>query len=230
MVCECVAPVSSAEQFNQALEESDKSLLVFLFAADWAPQSSQVLDALTELSKNKTIGAIKYFKVEAESLPDISVQYGVQSIPSTLLIVKKTSAALIEGADVTVITKKIKEIAFKEFPQTVSEIPSSAKDKNDLNERMKSLINRSKVMLFIKGTRDTPRCGFTRQLLEIMKTVNAEFDTFDILSDEEIRQGLKTYSNWPTYPQIYVNGELVGGLDIIKELVELGELERTLRG
>ncbi|KTG35442.1 hypothetical protein cypCar_00034830 [Cyprinus carpio] len=69
--------------------------------------------------------------------------------------------------------------------------------------------------------------GFSRQIVQILKDHNVQYSSFDILSDEEVRQGLKTYSNWPTYPQVYVSGELLGGLDIIKELVESGELENT---
>ena len=203
--------------------------MVCLFSADWAPQSNQVVDALTELSKNQSIGAIKYFKADAESLPEICQEYGVESIPSTVLIAKKEKVAVVEGADITSLSKKIKEVAFKSFPTSVTEIPSSEKDKNSLNDRLKELINRSKVMLFIKGTRETPRCGFTRQLIEIMNGTGVEYETFDILSNEEVRQGLKTYSNWPTYPQVYVNGDLVGGLDIIKELKEMQELEDTLK-
>ena len=66
--------------------------------------------------------------------------------------------------------------------------------------------------------------------MEIMATLELEFETFDISSDEDVRQGLKSFSNWPTYPQVYVNGELIGGLDIIKELKEAGELVPTLKG
>ena len=90
-------------------------------------------------------------------------------------------------------------------------------------------------VFFFAGDRTTPKCGFSRQLMEILAdtTVSGkalEFSTFDILSDEEVRQGLKTFSNWPTYPQVYAKGELVGGLDIIKELKEGGELEGALLG
>jgi len=83
-------------------------------------------------------------------------------------------------------------------------------------------------MIFIKGTPTEPRCGFSRQLIEILDKNSIDYSTFNILADEEVRQGLKTYSNWPTYPQVYANGELVGGLDIIKELVEGNELTATL--
>lgn len=99
-----------------------------------------------------------------------------------------------------------------------------------LDERLKNLIHRSKVMLFMKGLPSRPRCGFSRQICELLTEQKIEFDAFDILSDEDVRQGLKTYSDWPTYPQLYVDGELVGGLDIVKELIESGELSDMIEG
>ncbi|OXB82538.1 UNVERIFIED_CONTAM: hypothetical protein H355_005793 [Colinus virginianus] len=90
-----------------------------------------------------------------------------------------------------------------------------------LEDRLKSLINKAPVMLFMKGNKQTAKCGFSRQIVEIINNTGIDYETFDILEDEEVRQGLKTYSNWPTYPQLYVKGELVGGLDIVK--VRMGE-------
>ena len=98
----------------------------------------------------------------------------------------------------------------------------------DLNAKLKSLVNRSPVMLFMKGTPDTPRCGFSRNIVELLRSVPVQFDSFDILSDESVRQGLKTYSNWPTYPQLYSKGKLLGGLDIVREMHEEGELNDAL--
>ena len=83
-------------------------------------------------------------------------------------------------------------------------------------------------MLFMKGTPDEPRCGFSRQAVALLNEEKIQFDTFDILGDEEVRQGLKTFSNWPTYPQLYGDGKLIGGLDIMKELKEEGELASSL--
>jgi len=85
-------------------------------------------------------------------------------------------------------------------------------------------------MVFMKGDRNTPRCGFSKQLIGILNETKIPYETFDILTDEEVRQGLKTYSDWPTYPQVYVKGELIGGLDIIKELLAADELVATLNG
>lgn len=83
-------------------------------------------------------------------------------------------------------------------------------------------------MIFMKGDRNAPRCGFSRQLIQILNDTGVSYETFDILTDEEVRQGLKTYSDWPTYPQVYVKGELQGGLDIIKEMLSGGELTNVL--
>ena len=128
------------------------------------------------------------------------------------------------------------------------EMQSMIPTKVTLEDRLKSLINKSPLMIFMKGDRkvniylgkaqfinfimdfQTPKCGFSRQLMEIMADLSLEFETFDIFSDEDVRQGLKSFSNWPTYPQVYVKGELIGGLDIIKELKEADELVPTLKG
>lgn len=98
----------------------------------------------------------------------------------------------------------------------------------DLTQRLQQLISKAPIMVFMKGSPDSPRCGFSRTLVEMFKKHKVTFDSFDILTDEDVRQGLKQYSNWPTYPQVYVKGALIGGLDIIKELEESGELEAAL--
>jgi Grx4 family monothiol glutaredoxin len=82
--------------------------------------------------------------------------------------------------------------------------------------------------MFIKGVPDAPKCKFTRRLMEVMSTKGYRFRTFDILSDERIRQWIKFYTNWPTIPQIFVNGKFVGGLDVILELIEEGEFDEIL--
>src|SRR5205823_1546119 len=104
-----------------------------------------------------------------------------------------------------------------------SDASSSAEDPAILTARLKQLITASPVMAFIKGSPSAPRCGFTKQLLAILNDQHIEFGSFDILTDNIVREGLKKYSNWPTYPQLYVEGELIGGLDVVKDLVASGE-------
>lgn len=98
----------------------------------------------------------------------------------------------------------------------------------DLNSRLESLINSSPVILFMKGKPDEPRCGFSRKVVEILRQEKIEFKSFDILIDEEVRQGLKVYSNWSSYPQLYIKGELIGGSDIVLEMQKSGELRKVL--
>jgi monothiol glutaredoxin len=99
----------------------------------------------------------------------------------------------------------------------------------DLNTRIASLINSAPIMLFMKGTPDMPQCGFSANVVKILNHVGVSFNTFNILSDMDIRDGIKQYSNWPTYPQLYVKGQLVGGNDIITEMMNNGELEPVLK-
>ncbi|MQM18227.1 hypothetical protein Taro_051215 [Colocasia esculenta] len=97
-----------------------------------------------------------------------------------------------------------------------------------LTSRLEALINANPVMLFMKGTPEQPRCGFSRKAVEIVQQEKVKFEAFDILSDEEVRQGLKVFSNWSSYPQLYIKGELIGGSDIMLEMQKSGELKRTL--
>ena len=98
----------------------------------------------------------------------------------------------------------------------------------DLTKRIQSVINAEKLVLFMKGNAEFPQCGFSANTVAILKHLGKSFSTFDILQDPEIRQGLKEYSNWPTFPQLYLNGKLIGGNDILVEMFESGELKELL--
>ena len=137
----------------------------------------------------------------------------------------------IEGAKAADVTKAVKALVNAKGGSSQPVKPAPKEETpEELNDRLKKLINSAPVILFMKGDPNTPKCGFSRQTVQLLATENAKYDTFDILEDNAVRQGLKTYSNWPTYPQLYVNGELVGGLDILKELQESGELASALKG
>jgi monothiol glutaredoxin len=98
----------------------------------------------------------------------------------------------------------------------------------EINDRIKAIIASSNVFLFMKGTPDMPQCGFSANVVSILNNMQATYNTFDILSDMDIREGVKAFANWPTYPQLWVKGKLVGGNDIIMELFETKELQEVL--
>jgi monothiol glutaredoxin len=98
----------------------------------------------------------------------------------------------------------------------------------DTREKIKQQLGSDKIVLYMKGSPQAPMCGFSAKTVKILGAVGAKFSTFDILADDEIRQGLKEYSNWPTFPQLYINGELVGGCDIVTELYQKGELQQMV--
>jgi monothiol glutaredoxin len=98
----------------------------------------------------------------------------------------------------------------------------------EIQERIETLINSNKIMVFMKGNKLMPQCGFSNNVVQILNVLGVPFETFDVLSDYEIRQGIKEYSNWPTIPQVYLNGEFLGGSDILIELYQSGQLQETV--
>jgi monothiol glutaredoxin len=95
-------------------------------------------------------------------------------------------------------------------------------------ERIKSQLSSSPVLLYMKGTPDFPQCGFSATAVRALNAVDAKYETVNIFEEPEVREALKQYSNWPTYPQLYVNGELLGGCDIIVEMYNSGELKKLV--
>lgn len=98
----------------------------------------------------------------------------------------------------------------------------------DVIERIKSQLASHPVLLYMKGTPDFPQCGFSATAVRALSAVGAQFEAVNIFEDPELREALKQHSNWPTYPQLYVNGELIGGADIIVEMYKSGELQKLL--
>jgi len=98
----------------------------------------------------------------------------------------------------------------------------------DINERIKNQLDSHDVMLYMKGTPDFPQCGFSSQTVSALKKIGKPFSYVNIFEDSEIREGLKSYSNWPTFPQLYIKGDLVGGCDIVMEMYQNGELAELL--
>lgn len=100
----------------------------------------------------------------------------------------------------------------------------------DINDTIKQQLNENSILLYMKGTPQAPQCGFSAKTVQALMACGQQFAYVNILDNDELREALKTYSNWPTYPQLYVSGELVGGCDIILEMHESGELQDVVNG
>ena len=99
---------------------------------------------------------------------------------------------------------------------------------DSIRQRIKDDITQNKIFLYMKGSPDAPQCGFSAQAVAVLQSYNQTFGSFDVLSDNDIRNGIKEYSDWPTIPQLYVNGEFIGGCDIITQMHQNGELKNVI--
>jgi len=199
-----------------------KNVIILNFWADWCEpclQMNTVFDQLAAENKD-----LKFLKIAAESMPEISERFGVSSVPTFLFLKECKVIDKLEGANAPELTKKVTQHNKFNSPIVLPAEPTQ----EEINQRLNNLINTSAVMLFMKGTPAAPRCGFSSKAVNLLQKEGITFSSFDILTDNEVRNGLKKYSNWQTYPQLYIKGKLVGGLDIMQELQEQGELKSMI--
>jgi len=205
---------------------------VLFFWASWHEESSPggQMDLVFRSLASINQADVEFLRVEAESVPELSLKYGVNMVPTCVLLSESNEIVdRVDGVDPARLTQAISSLptapastppSKQSEPTATEESPtSSASPAESLDERLSQLVRASEVMLFMKGNVTKPRCGFSRQAVEILENAKIAFGTFDILSDDEVRQGLKKFSDWPTYPQLYAHGELVGGMDVMKEMV-----------
>ncbi|XP_018355621.1 PREDICTED: glutaredoxin 3 [Trachymyrmex septentrionalis] len=211
---------------EQAFDDfvKSKELSVLHFYAPWAEQCSQVNDVLEEMSKLEQYKEVKFAKIEAENVPEVSLKSGIAAVPTVLLLRNSNVISRVDGVNISVLTEKIKHYLNNKDALLLN----TTKAKESLDDRLKKLVNQASCMLFMKGNPANPRCGFSRTIVSILDSYKTDYKSFDILQDNDVREGLKKFSNWPTYPQLYLNGDLIGGLDIVKEMNESGELESML--
>lgn len=195
-----------------------------LYGAEWAEQCNQILEVMEQLSKQDAYKTLKFINVAVEEIPEVAQQHEIEAVPTVIFFQSTKAVHRIDGIDIADFTASVKKLA----SATPAGSPAGGST-GSLEDRLKALIHKGNVMVFMKGDRNTPKCGFSKQLIQILNDTGVPYETFDILTDEQVRQGLKTYSDWPTYPQVYVKGELQGGLDIIKEMLAGGELLNVLK-
>lgn len=240
-----VVEIQSDAQFTELTTSLPAStLLVIYFNTPWAApcvQMNTVFKSLASVHPTAT-----FVSVNADQFPDISESFDVSAVPYFVLVRDSTILKELSGADPKELATSIQELSGGAAPANGTEKASASapataagtaaassaatetQSKEDdeeeseaaLTARLTKLVSAAPVMLFMKGTPASPQCGFSRQLVALLRENQVRFGFFDILKDNSVRQGLKTFSDWPTFPQLYINGELQGGLDIIRESVQ----------
>ncbi|NWH94473.1 GLRX3 protein, partial [Aegithalos caudatus] len=201
-----VAAAGSAEQFQQLLQRPDRSLVVVHFWASWAPQCAQMSEVMAALAREHS--HVTFVQLEAEAVPEVSEKYGISSVPTFLFFKNSQKVDRLDGAHAPELTQKKSKYN--------TSLPWVNNRKVNITFHW---VNNRKVnttLQWVNNRNNTSERGFSRQMVEILNRHGVAFSSFDVFSDEEVRQGLKSFSKWPTYPQLYVSGELIGGLDILK--------------
>lgn len=238
-----ITEITTPTQWEETLGSLPPStLLVVSFHAPWAAPCAQMATVLSTLAAEYPVTdplSTKWVSINAEELSDISETYDVTAVPFLVLIRNSQVIETVSGSSAVKVRNAIETHAQKDGPAPAAtangtvqtNAPTKAdeasvdpeKQKEELFKRLGDLVKAAPVMLFMKGTPSSPQCGFSRQMVGLLREKSVKYGFFNILADDEVRQGLKEFAEWPTYPQLWMDGELVGGLDIIKE--ELGNNE-----
>ncbi|CAF2047578.1 monothiol glutaredoxin-S14, chloroplastic [Brassica napus] len=166
--------------------------------------------------------ALRSVKAPTSIPPGLIVSSSVINKPQSLRFASKPTASLAVRSNL-----KLKPASPRAAKFRCSASSSSALTPQ-LRDTLEKLVNSEKVVLFMKGTRDFPMCGFSNTVVQILKSLNVPFEDVNILENEMVRQGLKEYSSWPTFPQLYIDGEFFGGCDITLEAFQSGELQEAV--
>ncbi|KAG6025023.1 hypothetical protein E4U41_001628 [Claviceps citrina] len=238
--------ITTPTQWEETLDALPPStLLVVSFHAPWAAPCAQMATVLSTLASEYPVTeplSTKWVSINAEELSDVSETYDVTAVPFLVLIRNGQVVETVSGSSAVKVRNAIETHAQKgesaaaaaaatangtqqaNAPVTADGASADPeRQKDELYKRLGDLVKAAPVMLFMKGTPSAPQCGFSRQMVGILRENSVKYGFFNILADDEVRQGLKEFADWPTYPQLWMDGELVGGLDIVKE--ELGNNE-----
>jgi Grx4 family monothiol glutaredoxin len=225
--------VTAPEHFQALLSEDLQRVSLTNFWAPWAEPCKQMNEVVRELAKKYP--NVLFLQVDAEQQTDITESFEIESVPAFIILRGHTLLSRILGADAKGLSSALEThartppsaplsqttAAPAPAPAAVSPPPADEKEGPEaLQKRMAALMNQSDVVVFMKGSADVPKCGFSRKMVVLLQEKKVNFTSFDILTDQDVREGLKVLNNWPTFPQVIVKGELVGGLDVVNEMAQ----------
>lgn len=220
-----VVAIESEEQFSTLTKAEPTRLIALYFHTPWAAPCKTMNSVIATLAQANP--DVTFLSINADDQLDISELFEVSAVPYIILIRNSTILKELSGADPKEFIAALKQFgsAAAAAPAAPAHAEAEPEEKpelsqEELDDRLKKLTSAAPVMLFMKGSPSSPQCGFSRQMVAILREHQVRFGFFDILKDDTVRLGLKAFSDWPTFPQLYMNGEFQGGLDIIKELLE----------
>lgn len=216
---------------------------IILFSASWAGESSQSARQILETAC--PLHSLSFIEIEEKDETEgLFDAMGIEVVPCVVRMVEGKDMGRVNGVDSQAILSLLKKsVTSESVTSTISSTNTSLSTVNNLTttanvltkptpEMLKELVGKSKLMLFIKGTPSRPQCGFTTQLIRLLSDNGLQptthYSTFNILEDQGVREALKVWAQWPTYPQVYWKGELLGGLDILKEMFASGQMDDIL--
>jgi len=223
-----VNQITNQDEFTRlTTTDAGDKLIVLYFQTVWAEPCKQMGEVYSAISDEPSNKDISFLSIDADNNSEIAELFEISAVPYFVLIQKGTILKELSGADPKEFINLLDEC--KKFIENKGTNAPKAEEETEEPEgeseeevfaRLTKLVNAAPVMLFMKGTPSEPKCGFSRQLVGILREHQVRFGFFDILRDDAIRQSLKKFSDWPTFPQLYINGEFQGGLDIIKDSLE----------
>eukprot|EP00299_Pterocystis_sp_00344_P002445 c1275_g1_i1.p1 GENE.c1275_g1_i1~~c1275_g1_i1.p1 ORF type:complete len:345 (+),score=61.13 c1275_g1_i1:38-1036(+) len=207
--------INTRAELKSSLSAAGSNPVLIHFSAAWCAPCRQIEAVILELVK--TFPQLVTLQIEAEEAEDVAELFQIESVPTCVLLLNEVQQFRIDGVNPPELTQKVTEFCNKH--KAPVQAPAANTLDPELNARLAKLVRSAPVMLFMKGVPNSPKCGFSRQIVDLLQTNFIQFDSFDILTDESVRQGLKIFSSWPTFPQLYIDGELIGGLDVVREMV-----------
>jgi len=228
-----VVDVKTKEEFDRLISGSTRCAVHFW--ASWCEPCVFMDTVFAQLAAENP--SQKFLRVEAEEVSEVSEACEVSAVPFFLFFENGKVVDKLSGASAPELTAKVSQQTAQ--VSTARSVPGGgvegasnghiADNKPAKEERLQNLVNSHETMLFMKGTPAEPRCGFSAKVVAVLQKEGATFATFDILTDQDVRQGMKDFSDWPTFPQLYHKGEFVGGCDIVLEMSKNGELKSLLQ-
>ncbi|CAG59644.1 uncharacterized protein GVI51_G08019 [Nakaseomyces glabratus] len=227
-----VAEITNQDQFTELTTQNvQDKLIAIYFHTSWAEPCKAISELYRAISEDESNKDVSFLAVDADEQAEIAELFEISAVPYFVLIRNGTILKELSGANPKEFLAALEECRRAGTESKSKESNGAVEDDEDsedseeeteeeMNMRLTKLVNAAPVMLFMKGNPSEPKCGFSRQIVGILREHQIRFGFFDILRDDTVRTNLKKFSDWPTFPQLYINGEFQGGLDIIKESLE----------